>query len=1218
MTESSNSPPESLPPRAPAEQQGDGLEESRGLSREHDQQSRQRDPGDVSITIDQPDQADPSDEAPLQSDRQNSDPYAKTVISTAHSAGQSTDADQASSGPGATDQQSEKADTTQKSAIDTDLYNGLPVQSSADEIDPTQPPPTSFRAEPSETTEGDSPETESSVDRYEFLEEVARGGLGKIWKARDKHVRRVVAIKELLGRYRRHPSTRERFREEAQITGQLEHPSIVPIYDIGRKENGSAFYSMKLVHGTELHKAIEEFHMLPPGSSAWLVARNNLLRNFVAICNAVAFAHDRGVLHRDLKPQNVMLGEYGETLLLDWGLAKLLDSPETVVHGRSEVRSADTTITGTSSKPGISSDARSAASQTRMGSVLGTLSYMPPEQAAGRLDELDTRCDIYSLGAILYHLLTGRPPIPRGEFTEMVQHVLTGNITPPREVDPAIPKPLEAVTLKALSSNKEDRYQTALQLAEEIDNFLADEPVSAFAEPWHWKLARWLKRHRTFATTTAAVLLILGAGGIFWRAYEQGRLEEVRSAVQDKYAAAQEAESNGALVDAGLLYREALGKLRGEPSFAALAEEIQTESDRVERLVENQTQIQRARDNYEGFLAEADVARSHGWLVASEVSPDDYRSAVTNARQALERYDLINSPTLQPPPSHLTSDEIDRIRQVGFELTIMVANFELDRAWSQDGDVKAAAESLLKWTDLAMHFEHQTPAFYLFRAAAFEVLDRQQELRDAVAKAAALEPVTALDFFLQGFAELQRRKNLQAAAENFQKALNLDPANYWALHCLGGCQLKLGKRDGAADTFTACIALRPDYPWAYITRGAAYFESGKDLLALADFNRAQQLDPNIYAIYVNRSRVHLNQAIAATDPQEKAGHFAAGQKDLAKAIAMQPKLAAAHINLAEFHRRQQQIDEALAELSLAIELAPRSPRPYRFRALIHLQSEKPDPALADFQRAVELETSPAAKAEDLRQIGSLHYRAGDFPAALAKYDEALKLIPSNGDLLRLRAETLLKLDRFDDAIESYNSYLKQGPPLADVYRGRASAYAKLGKYREALSDYTRALELEPSTNMLTRRGWALLLQSRQLAVEDFEEAIRLRPDNPDSYNGRGYARVLLGDYTAGIADAEEAFKRHGDAWQVSYNAATIYGQAVAQLRADTARSDEDRRRLEQEYIARAVHFLETARKSSQAQDVSKLLKTIETDEALDPIRETPQFREMLPNLRADQ
>ena len=221
-----------------------------------------------------------------------------------------------------------------------------------------------------------------------------------------------------------------------------------------------------------------------------------LLRRFLDVCNAIDYAHSRGVLHRDIKPANIIVGKHGETLVVDWGLAKVL--------GRSDPGSVEQTLVPRSSASG--------SSETLPGSALGTPAYMSPEQARGNLEQLGPRSDVYSLGATLYFLLTGTSPLEGDDVGAILRAVQEGKFQPPRRIDPSIDKPLEAVCLKAMALSPEDRYKTPRALADDLERWMADEPVSAWREPWSRALVRWLTRHRTGVTGVGAALLMAVAG----------------------------------------------------------------------------------------------------------------------------------------------------------------------------------------------------------------------------------------------------------------------------------------------------------------------------------------------------------------------------------------------------------------------------------------------------------------------------------------------------------------------------------------------------------------------------------------------------------------------------------------------------------------------------------------------------------------------------------
>ncbi len=327
--------------------------------------------------------------------------------------------------------------------------------------------------------------------------ELGRGGLGRVLAIKDQVLGRTVALKELHAEARSSASdTRTsmeqeaRFLREARLSAQLEHPSIVPIYEAGRRLDGSLFDTLRRIEGRTLADAL--------GAAQGLDARLKLMPHLIAMAQALAYSHSRDVLHRDVKPQNVMLGRFGETYLLDWGLAKVKTKPQR------------TTI-----------DAPQAPDITgglRLGAV-GTPSYMSPEQAAGKHDLLDERTDVWGLGAVLYEALTGRPPYTGTSAIDCIQHILTDDVLPVRELEPAAPPDLVAVCEKALRRRPEDRYASAGELAADLQAWLEGRTVSAREYSSMSLLARLVKRNaRTFAAVGALLgALVVSAGFFTWR-----------------------------------------------------------------------------------------------------------------------------------------------------------------------------------------------------------------------------------------------------------------------------------------------------------------------------------------------------------------------------------------------------------------------------------------------------------------------------------------------------------------------------------------------------------------------------------------------------------------------------------------------------------------------------------------------------------------------------
>jgi eukaryotic-like serine/threonine-protein kinase len=331
--------------------------------------------------------------------------------------------------------------------------------------------------------------------RYRIVRLHAKGGLGEVFVARDVELHRDVAVKQIQDRHCDRPESRSRFLLEAEITGGLEHPGIVPVYGLGHAEDGRPFYAMRFIKGDSLKEAIEHFHhgdaaKSTPGERT--LELQKLLRRFLDVCNAIAYAHSRGVLHRDIKPGNIMVGHYGETLVVDWGMAKVVGTREGAPEETLRPPSA------------------SGSSETLPGAAIGTPAYMSPEQAAGRLDELGPASDVYSLGATLYCLLTGRPPIEGagGDVEAVLERTRRGEFRRPRQIKPETPRALEAICMKAMATKQFDRYSSPRELADDVERWLADEPVSAWREPAAMRVRRFMRRYRTAVTGAAATILV--------------------------------------------------------------------------------------------------------------------------------------------------------------------------------------------------------------------------------------------------------------------------------------------------------------------------------------------------------------------------------------------------------------------------------------------------------------------------------------------------------------------------------------------------------------------------------------------------------------------------------------------------------------------------------------------------------------------------------------
>ena len=408
---------------------------------------------------------------------------------------------------------------------------------------------------------------ELSEDRYKLTRLHATGGMGRVWLARDNSIGRNVALKELRPETPSAPGIWNRFLNEAKVTGQLEHPGIVPVYEVDADDSDRPFYTMRFVKGQTLHDAICDFTTLRTTGKSSPMELRDLITSLIGVANAIGYAHSRGVLHRDLKGQNVVLGDYGEVIVLDWGLACIV--------GAAEVDDDQLPVSGS----GVSE-------QTNAGQVIGTPAYMSPEQALGQPEKINAQTDVFGLGGILYEILTGLSPFQAATVLETLEKAKACNPVSPRLIWADAPKALQAICLKALSKHQAERYASAIEFADDLRRWQADESVSAYPDPLSVRVSRWARRHRTMVVTAAA-LSVMAIVALSTSTILISR-EQVKTA-----AAQTRAEANLAKA------REAVQRMLTE-----VGDERLKNIPQMEKLRE--TLLQEALEFNKGFLLESD------------------------------------------------------------------------------------------------------------------------------------------------------------------------------------------------------------------------------------------------------------------------------------------------------------------------------------------------------------------------------------------------------------------------------------------------------------------------------------------------------------------------------------------------------------------------------------------------------------------------------------
>jgi serine/threonine-protein kinase len=820
--------------------------------------------------------------------------------------------------------------------------------------------------------------------RYRRLRQHAKGGLGAVFVALDEELHREVALKEIQEGHADEPDARARFLREAEVTGKLEHPGVVPVYGLGAYPDGRPFYAMRFIRGESMQAAIRRFHQADedprrdPGERS--LALRDLLSRFVAVCQAVAYAHARGVIHRDLKPENAMLGEYGETLVVDWGLARPLDRPDP-------------------ERPVLAGSGNGSA-PTQMGHVVGTPAFMPPEQANGRLDQMGPRSDVFSLGATLYAILTGQAPY---EGPEAVVQAALGEVVPARHRKRCVPAALEAVCAKAMAAKPEDRYPSAKALAQDVQRWLADEPVSAYREPWAARTGRWLRRHRTLASATTVgllVSLVLGGFSVWWVQREEDRrrrgVEEALQEVDRLQGQARWAEARLVLDGA----ESHLGQA-GAESLRVRLEQARRDLDLVARL--DAIRLKRAtwlKDRFD------DAGADRG-----------YEEAFREAGMA----------------------------EVGGDVGVAAA-------WLGDSAVREALVAALDdWAACAGKPRRRNWLLAVARRAdPDEWRDRLRDPAvwdDGAAQARLARGKAAADQSPQLLVALATRLQGEEEERLLRRAQERHPEDFWLNFKLADA-LRHGKKPGeAVGYYRAALALRPGTYAVYINLGIALKDKGKVDEAISHYRQAIDIDPRL-------AQPHYNLGVALADKGKVDEAIACYRK----AIALDPRLAPAHTNLGVVLAGKGKPDEAIACHRKAIEIDPKDAPAHNNLGVVLAGKGKPDEAIACYQKAIDLDPRHARAHYNL---GVALKRKGKVDEAIACYQKAIDLDPRYAPAHNNLGNALDGKGKVGEAIECYRKAIALDPRYAAAHYNLGNALSGKGKVDEAIPCYQKAIDLDP-------------------------------------------------------------------------------------------------------------------------------------------------------------
>jgi serine/threonine protein kinase/tetratricopeptide (TPR) repeat protein len=1107
------------------------------------------------------------------------------------------------------------------------------------------------------------PVLKAGSERFRLLRPHAQGGLGAVFVALDTELNREVALKQILDRHADDLTSRSRFLLEAEITGGLQHPGIVPVYGLGIHGNGRPYYAMRFIRGDSLKEAIDRFHERtaaesptgPPSRPVPLgktekgakrpgaagpapgsrdLALRKLLLRFLDVCNAIDYAHSRGVLHRDLKPANIILGEHGETLVVDWGLAK--------VTGKGDPAAGERTMTPRSG---------GGSAETLPGSAMGTPAFMSPEQARGEIDQLGPPSDVYSLGATLYCLLTGKSPVQSDDVGSIIRAVRRGEFLSPRQVDPSVCRTLEAVCKKAMALEPGDRYASPRALADDIERWMADEPVSALPDRWGARLARWSRRHRS-ATRAAGASLVVIATVATLAALAIGREQaQTRGALKAETLARQsESKARELAQEQSQLALDAIREYNTGVTREFLLEQPEMESLRKSLLQAPIRFYRRLAQNIErngindpaarGRLAQAQL--DLGEIINEIGTVDD---SITNFEQARENIEQV----VRDLPG------VAEYRFLLARTRCFLAN-RYDKA-SRPGDARAAFDQAIADFE---HLARAHPTDRQYRANQAESLQLRADFlwdhgdldgsrRDylaSIAIGAALiaefpDDVDVMDKHASSLNNLsilfgeagQWSKRMDTLAESTALRERLvaatpadDPRRQRFLSNLGSCYGNMGSGhldDGALDEavnwIKKALAIQDEQiknrpnSVDYLERvganhtvlGQLEFRTGHLAIARTELDRSRGYLERLLHVRPGDSvfGMHLVICLGSLADVESES----GATILALNLTRRAAIEAEEIlrKNPKFHPAAQGLARELvsdAELSWEIGDSARSlanlDRAEAFlRTLVASQPEVPD------HRAL-LATTIRVRVRMEREIGRDHEDEGRLREALDLTESALRAdpelvmnVPSTASVYSDLATTLGRrgqaaearalfgraLDRLDQAQTGSPRDVRIRRTLAQSLAARAEFWARSGQLRESLADWDRALALAAETDVL---------------------ALRL---------GRATTALLSNDYRAALAEAGAVDRSIDDRDNLRLASVVAHAQLSSAIRRDQSLTPDARALGVATELAAALDQIGRARRSPAYRDPRRLYHRLR-DHDFDPLRELPAFRIILMDL----
>ncbi len=1017
-----------------------------------------------------------------------------------------------------------------------------------------------------------SPEMPRDEGRYQILGEIGRGGMGAVMKGRDPDLGRDLAVKVLLEEHKDEPDLVRRFIEEAQIGGQLQHPGIVPVYELGAFSDRRPFFTMKLVKGRTLAELLKG-----RGDPADELPR--FLGIFEQVCQTVAYAHARSVIHRDLKPSNIMVGAFGEVQVMDWGFAKVLPKGGTADEPRHDPEEVAVSVIRT-----VRTGSDACAS--RPGSAMGTPAYMPPEQAGGDVDSMDERTDVFALGSILCELLTGSPAYTGSTQKGILRKAIRGDTAEAvRRLEACLAdRELVALARRCLAVDRDERPRNAGAVAAAVTAYLSGvqerlkaaelaraaetaraEEAQATALEAQRRARAERKARRFQAGLAASALAVTILGGLSTTYYLQ-QLQE-RAAITDRVVSRALTLLDQALAQPDDLSRwqvalaavqqaEASGDVNARDRLAALRTKIQAGFDEAERdrkLLDRLVDIRSAEaDDLDGSATD-----------------DAYAEAFRDAE-----IDLASL-----PPAEAGARIRARPQSVALALAGALDDWaairrrvRADAAGSAELSVSAIAADPDPWRNKLRSAVHQS-----------QKVDRLAALR-ALVREAKFEELGPISLHLLGTGLYDAGDS--ALAETVLKAAQQrHPRDVWVNYALGTVLESLSRRDEAIRFYTAARSIRPETAHELAHALAARGESDEAIALFRDLKglrpgNARHLDCLGFALKDKGLSRQANEAFAAAvtagraaiwlKPDDAIAHLELGRAlsgqrkideaigEFRTAIGLKPYLVTAHFNLGQALHAQGKPNQAIAEYREAIRLKPDYPEVYQnlgailcdvihdyaaadkaFREEIRLRpgdvtahlslgnalsgQRKLDAAITEYRCAIELKRDYA---EAHSALGAALRDQAKLDQAIAEYRSAIRLKPSDAFAHNNLGAALSDQGKLDEAISEYRTAIQLEPGDASAHNNLGAALKDQAKLEEAIAEYRTAIQLKPEFALAhCNLGIALSDQGRvDAAIAEYQTAIQLKPDYAEPHQGLGTALYGRGKLEDAMAEYRRAIR----------------------------------------------------------------------------------------------